>query len=230
MQKQHLSFTLLALCFCLNAYADTWYISPKSGVSLADFNHVRTKGVNGFSSTEPHDKTFRDTALMLGASVGYQYTGWEFPLRGEVEYMYRTDYSYDANPALQDVTGTQIKAHLKNQSFLANGYIDFPIAKPLTIFLGGGMGITQNKTDGTYTFTTTSKHSKIDSGFGWMVTAGMSAQLTPTIAFDMSYRYTGLGDQTFKVNSAGNTFTNDNAYANEAVFAFRFTPFADTQS
>jgi len=230
MKKHHISLFIFALTCTISAQANTWYFQGKTGVSFAQINQIKADSITGFGTSTPYSGDFRDNTLMFGGSVGYEYTDWDFPLRGEAEYMYRGEYSYDADPALLNQAATQIKSHLKNQTFLANGYIDFPIAKPLTIYLGGGLGVAKNSTDGTYTFTTTSKHSASNTSFSWMTTIGLSATLTQLITFDMSYRYSGLGDNTWKVNAAGDKFKSENYYANEILFTFRLTPFLDTQS
>jgi opacity protein-like surface antigen len=123
-----------------------------------------------------------DNSYVAGAGLGYRFLPF---FRSDITFDYRGDFH---DKAFGD-------AKFKNWSAMANGYFDFnlPFLRPLIPYIGGGVGIAQNKVDGTTVTVTGGQVNSITGSnkdqFAWQAMAGASFYFNPTLALDVGYRY-----------------------------------------
>ena len=123
-----------------------------------------------------------DNSYVAGAGLGYRF----FPFfRSDITFDYRGDF-HDKDFG---------NAHFRNWSAMANGYFDFnlPFIRPLIPYIGAGVGIAQNKVNGTTVTVTGGQVNSITGSskdqFAWQAMAGGSFYFSPTLALDVGYRY-----------------------------------------
>jgi len=123
-----------------------------------------------------------DDSWVAGAGLGYRF----FPFfRSDITFDYRGDF-HDKDFG---------NAKFRNWSAMANGYFDFnlPFLRPLIPYIGGGVGIAQNKVNGTTVTVTGGTVNSITGStknqFAWQAMAGGSFYFSPTLALDVGYRY-----------------------------------------
>ena len=108
-----------------------------------------------------------DNSYVAGAGLGYRF----FPFfRSDITFDYRGDF-HDKDFG---------NAHFRNWSAMANGYFDFnlPFIRPLIPYIGAGVGIAQNKVNGTTVTVTGGQVNSITGSskdqFAWQAMAGGS--------------------------------------------------------
>jgi opacity protein-like surface antigen len=123
-----------------------------------------------------------DNSYVAGAGVGYRF----FPFfRSDITFDYRGDF-HDKDFG---------NARFKNWSAMLNGYVDFnlPFIRPLIPYVGAGVGIAQNKVNGTTVTVTGGTVNSITGSnkdqFAWQAMAGGSFYFSPALALDVGYRY-----------------------------------------
>lgn len=124
---------------------------------------------------------FNDS-YVAGAGLGYRF----FPF-------FRSDITFDYRPDFKDKDFGDAK--FQNWSAMLNGYFDFnvPFIRPLIPYVGAGVGIAQNKVNGTVVPVTGGTVNSITGStkdqFAWQAMAGASFYFSPTLALDVGYRY-----------------------------------------
>ncbi len=139
--------------------------------------YVRAGGGYSYSASS----RFGDSPV-YGGGVGWRFTPF-----------FRMDATFDYRSDGKDKAAGN--ARLTNWAAMLNGYIDvnLPIIRPLIPYVGAGVGIDQNKVNGsivtvsgtsTSSFTGSSKNQ-----FAFQAMAGVSYYLTTNLALDVGYRY-----------------------------------------
>lgn len=206
-----------------NALADdsSLYLQGLIGGSRMDAWHIQNT-LASTSKENAHKKHFQDTSIAYGGAIGYTYGGLPINVRGAAEYVYRSSYTYNPNPAIAGGSES-MKSHVKIQTVLGDLYVDFPVMPMMDIFFGGGAGVAFNRTDAKTINGATILKDKTDrADFSWMSTAGLAIKLTDWFAIDASYRYSDLGSIAWNVASV--ELGTNNVWAHEVFVGFRIMP------
>lgn len=206
MKKILLVSAALAV-FAGQAMAEGIYVAGKVGGSNGEANSIEmkpryTEPTAGFN---PIESDFTDNVVAWGGAVGYEYNKWLVPLRMEAEYLYRNHYAYNTGIAGFSTSELQFNSTVDTQTLLANFYMDLPVTSMFNVFFGGGLGEAINTTNSKLTGTTVVEdvRGKIDNyDFSWMATAGITVKPLKWLAFDLSYRYSDLGDISMRAGAA----------------------------
>ena len=192
----------LALLFTLPTIAvavdlDGYYFTAKGGVSKT-FN----TGETSFTSNGGIVETFFNEDLGTGSAFGFSVGKFiTDSFRLELEAIKRTGYEYDA--AWTSGTDYTEEAKIQTEALFVNGFYDFqPFTisnTPITPYVGGGIGISGNKTG-----TDVSSTNGIPNGvstvgdtsnqFAYKLSAGTLFSLTEQLSLDVSYQYVNLGE------------------------------------
>ncbi len=226
MKKTLISSAILAL-FAGQALAVSGiYVAPKvgwSGGEISDFDIDFA-----YSSKLPPNETVlssKDSSYTnvvgWGGAVGYKYDSMRLPLRMETEYLYRNHYTMDSmfhparggavvGPFVPPVTknSESFTSTVDSQTILANFYLDIPVTKMFALFVGAGLGGALNYSnsslsiyDKTGLFAGSASGKDHDYAFSWMGTAGVTVNPLEWLAIDLSYRYSDLGDVTYRIEN-----------------------------
>ena len=190
-----LLLTLPTLAFAVDL--DGYYITAKSGVSetssTGTINYTDFTGTAGSLQSED-----LGTGTAFGFSVG-KYLNDNF--RFELEATKRTGYDLDARLTTNSTFSSNAK--IQTEALFVNGFYDFqPFSisnMSITPYLGGGVGISRNKTG-----TDASSTNGIPNGvstvgdtsnqFAYKLSAGTLFSLTEQLSLDVSYQYVNLGE------------------------------------
>jgi opacity protein-like surface antigen len=169
-----------------------FYFGPEggwTGLQGTTSSVTGTNPVTGQSVTFPINQSF-DSGWNVGARAGYQWGPWRF----EGEYSHRENGGHLTGP------GARFNGSVDTNSFMANGIYDFSLGWPVTPHIGMGIGVTEvNGSVSTPNFGTFSKSS--DTLFAYQAIAGIRYMFTPSLAFDLDYRYRGSSDATWRTTA-----------------------------
>ena len=193
---------LAALLFTLPTMAvaidlEDYYITAKGGVSKTMDTGTASYGQVGIIYPSLKDDDL-GTGSAFGFSVG-KYLNDNFRL--ELEVTKRTSYELDTY-ILQSPTDVDT-ANIDTTSLFINSFYDFqPFTisnTPITPYVGGGIGISRNKTG-----TDVSSTNGIPNGvstvgdtsnqFAYKLSAGTLVSLTDQLSLDVNYQYVNLGE------------------------------------
>ncbi|MDC0932116.1 outer membrane beta-barrel protein, partial [Methylophilaceae bacterium] len=192
-----LAFILPSLAFAVDM--DGFYITAKGGISKTMDTGVTTVN-NGGTILDLYDDDL-GTGSAFGFSAG-KYFSDNFRL--ELELIKRTGYEYDAdyNGGGEEEAGMSLTGDLDSTSIFVNGFYDFqPFSisnTAITPYLGGGIGISRNKTGVISEYTAgvingTTVEGDTVNQFAYKLSAGTLVSLTKQLSLDVNYQYVNLG-------------------------------------
>ena len=183
-----------------------WYLRGDIGMSNQSVSSLDNVGVNAGATVSTPFLTF-DSAPIFDIGIGYQVNNW---LRFDATAEYRANAHFHGQQVLTApgiILPDDYNASKNEWLFLANAYIDLGTWWGVTPFVGAGIGGSYNTiksfTDvgatqvfGNTILSTTYGADASKWNFAWAAYAGLSYQVSPTFAVEMSYRYLSLGDAT----------------------------------
>jgi len=199
------------------------YLGAKVGASFMDADSIKntTDVANPASVTKTSGD---DTVAVLGASIGYDWSGQGVPVRSELEYAYRHGFSYDSNPVFVNAgIPTRATSDMNTHTLMVNGYYDFKNKSKFTPYVGAGLGVSWNKTDTTGTVIATggsTQNSRSESSFAWNLATGIDYELNEKVSLDAMYRYSDLGDAVWGGSAA--ELTSKDVTSHEITLGLRF--------
>ena len=140
------------------------------------------------------------TAPLLEVGLGYTATP-AIRIEAVAEYLPRLAFAGRAN-FLEPERQQSVAADISSLSGMLAGYVDLPglglpMLGPFAPFVGAGAGWVHTRIGEmqmTFPRTTTVVRGASRSGFGWMVTAGVSASIGERMTLDLAWRYADLGE------------------------------------
>ena len=230
MFRRHVIFAMLLLLLVptANAFAEQEtppiYLSGKLGFSLMGASDItNTSNVSGARAEVTKGST-SETVMPIGGAIGYNWAKHGVSLRTEMEFLYRTNLGYEANPTFTNAaTPTKFTSKMTSKTVFFNGYYDFTNTSKFTPFVGGGIGFSMNntKTNGSLTNGTLPAEGTINkTDFAWNVGGGVAYALTEHISLDVTYRYADLGKAVWEAGSV--QLTSNNLHTNEFLFGARY--------
>ena len=153
-----------------------------------------------------------------GLRAGYEWGPWRF----EEEYTYRQNGARDlvgSNFTLSGVSG-----HRHTNSIMTNVLYDFTVGFPITPHFGFGVGAV-NVFDGLKVPGIGQLFNDSTWQFGYQGIAGIRYNLSPTLTFDIDYRYLATTQPTFAIpntNLRYKSYYNTNNFV--ASLIYRFAP------
>jgi opacity protein-like surface antigen len=201
-----------------------WYFSGKGGPSFSALSGVKpTQG--GATATEDGAA---NVVGAFGMAGGYEWMyRYRVPLRTELEFMNRTEVTYDASPLLQGRASGALASTAQNVTTMAKAYWHFPVGSDKWWpFVSGGVGWAHNTAKSQYTPTgaTMSKYKQGSDDVAWTVGTGATFKLGPDVMNDVELRYVDLGKVNWGLPAAGNVETSGIGHfsATEVVFSIRY--------
>ncbi len=145
-----------------------------------------------------------DSAPLAVLGAGYRINNW---LRLDATGEYRANAAFHGQSVSQSGGVTLPDDYTANKSewlFLANAFVDLGTWWSITPFVGAGVGASRNTISNFMDFGATQSGNTIISttyfdnhsswNLAWALYAGLSYQVTPGFAVDLTYRYVNLGD------------------------------------
>ncbi len=187
-------------------FASGWYIRGDAG--------YRVNRLQGIDSPVPVTSTFYDKTYTFGGGFGHK---WNW-FRADLTLDYAVRRPIEGATAL---AGTSYTASIDTLTTLANVYLDLGNWGGFSPYVGAGVGpsrlnISNFRNSPAATMVTPSETWRIS----WALTAGVSYQITPSIALDVGYRHLNLGD-AFSGNDTTGRVTYKGLSANEIRIGFR---------
>lgn len=201
-----------------------WYFSGKGGPSFASLS-----GVSASNGSQPGEDSAANVVGAFGMAGGYEWSyRYHIPLRTELEFMNRTEVTYDASPMLAgNPTSGALASTVQNVTTMARGYWHFPVgSKMWWPFVSGGLGWSHNTVKSQYTPSggTMSKHTQSSDDLAWSVGAGATFQLGPDVMNDVEVRYVDLGKADWGLPGGRNLQADSPGHFNatEVIFSIRY--------
>ncbi len=161
---------------------------------IADQKPYSPRAIGIINGPDASDKT--SGSLAMGR---YLPDAW----RVEAEYSTRTKSEFDT---LWQWSGGESRnvVQARSERLMVNAYKEFPVADALSLYAGGGLGISRISAAGYQgtTLRTFDRHSQENVAYG--LTVGMGYRLNKVVTLGLGYRYIELG----KAQTGINNFTN----------------------
>jgi opacity protein-like surface antigen len=179
---------LVVLMFCTAGAAhalEGFYIAPKLGYSLLNFDDPQIGAIDGFSDED-------DDVWGGGLAIGYDMRRMEMfiPLRIEVEGFLR-DRGEETWP-VDDFGIVTVENRAEVATLFANAFFDIPLGWVITPYVGGGVGAAW--VDYKTSLEGVGSASDDRTNFAWNLGAGLAFEFLENIALDFNYRYVDAGE------------------------------------
>ena len=200
-----------------------WYFSGKGGPSFASLQNV-TASQSGNSTTEDSSS---NVIGAFGMAAGYEWSyRYRVPLRTELEFMNRTEVTYDASPVMQGGSDA-LASTVQNVTTMGKAYWHFPVeSDKWWPFVSAGLGWSHNNVKSRYTPSggTMVKTTHASDDLAWSVGAGATFKLGPDVMNDIELRYVDLGKVDWGMPASRNVETKGigDFSATEVVFSLRY--------
>ncbi len=199
-----------------------WYFSGKGGPTFST--------LSGVGSTDGHtinEDSASNAIGSFGMAAGYEWMyRYRIPLRTELEFMNRTEVTYDASPFLIGTPSGALASTVQNVTTMAKVYWHFPVESATWWpFLSAGLGWSHNtvKSEFTPTGGGSTKFNHASEDLAWSVGTGISVKLGPNMMNDIEIRQVDLGQPDWGLPSGKNIETRSpmGFGATELSFAIR---------
>jgi opacity protein-like surface antigen len=183
---------IVALCLTFSATAFgfdeiTYYVGAEVGGSIAIMD-IDAQNAGSYSDDDT------DENLLLSAKVGLEYGKW----RGDLMWTQRNEMEYGFGPRQGVIDDFEVNANLR--TLLVSGYYDFVTLDDLAFFVGGGVGVSFTRVDGTDGYLSADKSGR---DFAWQLGVGCDYDLDEQMTIEAGYRYVDLGDEEYDLSIAG---------------------------
>lgn len=187
-----LVFGLYALPAAADGSDLGWYVSGKGGPSYSALTGISSK--DGGIVDHNHGSNIIGS---FGMAAGYEWMyRYDIPLRTELEFMNRTEVTYDRTPLLQSGPSGALASTAQNVTAMLKLYWHFPVdSDKWWPFVSSGIGWSRNTMKSQYTPTGGSPigitHSTSDFAYSFGV--GATFKLGPRVMNDLELRWVNLG-------------------------------------
>jgi opacity protein-like surface antigen len=196
-----------------------FYLAGKGGPTFA-----LASGVSGQGGGGVEDDSASNLIGAFGLAGGYAWVSQGLPLRTELEFMNRTEVSYNASPVYSGGgPADSIGSDIQNVTLMAKGYWHFDAGSPRwSPFVSAGLGVSRNAVTGRFTpaggAPVDVDKTKLD--LAWSLGTGASFYLGNRVVNDVELRYVSLGASDWSL-PAPFTLESDALHAVELSFAIR---------
>ena len=198
-----------------------FYLAGKGGPTYALASDVsgRSDGGNAIE-----DDSASNLIGAFGLAGGYAWVSQGLPLRTELEFMNRTEVSYNSSPVYSGGgPADSIGSDIQNVTLMAKGFWHFDAGSPRwSPFVSAGLGVSRNAVTGRFTpaggAPVDVDETKLD--LAWSVGTGASFYLGNRVVNDVELRYVSLGASDWSL-PAPFTLESDALHAVELSFAIR---------
>ena len=164
-----------------------------------------------------------DSSMFFGLGIGYKVNDW---LRVDLTGEYRGKANFHGSDHVIFTGGEGVDNYHGSKSewvFMANGYVDLGTWWCVTPYVGAGIGVSRIsiwgfRDDGFNNLGQSTAYAADGSkwNFAWAVHAGLTYNITKSVAIDFGYRYTDLG-----MGTTGPTRAFDGSFSNGGPFEFK---------
>ena len=198
-----------------------WYFDGKGGPSYSALSSVKS----ATAGETTYESSGSNIIGAFGMAGGYEWMyKYHIPLRTELEFMNRTEVTYDAAPLTTANGSGSLASTAQNITTMANAYWHFPVGSKIWWpYVSGGLGWAHTKTKSTYNASgsnTGTDYSNTNDNLAWSVGAGVSLKMGPDMTNDIELRHVDLGSVDWGLPTQN--IKTDNFSATELVFAIRY--------
>lgn len=190
-----LCLLLIACAFTTSAFArGPWYGAVKLGGSQVDMTSPKAGGDSAGSGGH-------DVVYAAGLSLGYDFKpDMDIPVRAELEYMFRTNYSKKYRDA-----DDSIEFDSNIHTLMLNVLYDIPVdwcVKPF-VGIGGGLAFIDSEAKGSTVDTVvySERYRTTELTPALSVMAGAGYWINDALSLDLGYRYLYTGKAKLKIES-----------------------------
>lgn len=161
---------------------------PSGPYLRADVGYSLVMDTDGSQSAGALSSGSVDDTAVLGGGIGYRFNQ---NFRTDIAL----DYRFDSGVTATTAAGNTARTEVDGTSIMINGYWDIAKFDAFTPYVGAGVGYAHLSTA---TQTTTGGVANEDGdstdNLAWAVTVGSSVDITSSLAVDVNYRFSDLGE------------------------------------
>ncbi len=199
------------------------YFSGKGGPTIS-----RLAGVRSMAGHSINKKSAISGIGAFGMAVGYEWMyRYGVPLRTELEFMNRTEVTFNESPHLYGAASGALASTAQNVTTMVKAYWHFPVKSAIWWpFVSAGVGWSHNTLKSVYTPTGSGsmKNSHTSEDLAWSVGGGISVKMGPNMVNDIEIRQVSLGQPNWGLPPDADIKTRSfmGFSATEINFALRF--------
>lgn len=204
-----------------------WYL--RGDLGYVRFDDPKESRIPGLRPILGEEKT--EEASSAGFGIGYKFLS---VFRIDVTADHRFDTGFDENDSRTLFGDKRLRdeAGFESTTILANGYFDLGTWHGITPYIGGGVGVAQNRYHSHY------RPLALDPGpnrqaalfipgrtlhnFAWALTAGAAVEVGHGFSVDVGYRYANLGPSHSDIARLGLVTKGEDVEAHEARVGLRY--------
>ena len=202
-------------------HAGEWYSAASFIAAYGELHDIDSVGTpQGPLNTDGR----ADEVVGFGLAIGYEGQTW--PLRGELEYIwrYRTDMNFNQMLPAGRVNG--FKSDARTQQLMANLYWDIRKDWLYSPYIGGGVGVVSHELDTSRSLDLTfpgGHISESSSDMSWALMAGFRRANFKHGKLQLGYRFSHLGEMRTGRYSDGAQFEAGEYISHEIVIGWQLT-------
>lgn len=201
-----------------------WYLAGKGGPSFGMLSGVSPSQAGPDATEDAANAMIGAFGMAGGYELSYRY---HVPLRLELEFMNRTEITYDASPMMTRRATGALASTVQNVTTTAKGYWHFPVnSAHWWPFVSAGVGWSRNTVKSSYTppGQAAVKTQGVTDSLAWTAGVGATFKLGPQVMNDVELRYVDLGSVDWGIDPARNLSANDVGAlsATEVIFSLRY--------
>ena len=185
-----------------------WYVSGKGGPAFSALRDVQASQ----AGATVQEGSATNLIGGFGMAAGYEWMyRYRVPLRTELEFMNRTEVTYDASPLLTNRASGALASTAQNVTAMAIAYWHFPVdSDKWWPFVSAGVGLAHNTIKSQYTPSggTMTKYTTTSNDLAWSAGIGASFKLGPQMMNDVELRYVDLGAPDWGLPASQNISTS----------------------
>lgn len=196
-----------------------FYMGARAGVSFQKIDNLE----NALGDATVSKDNESNAVGVFGVALGYDFQQLGAPIRAEIEYSYRSDFDYDADPLFSNAAvTTSATSNLNSHTVMLNAYYDIDTGTRFTPYVGGGLGVAINRTKATASaLGQSASGSKTKTNLAWSLAAGVGYAFDANWVAELGYRYIDLGKAAYG-DSDISILTSDNVTAHEVLAGLRY--------
>jgi opacity protein-like surface antigen len=162
-----------------------------------------------------------------GAALGFDWQKFGWPVRSEIEYNLDYRFDYNARPPLSSNAGNGLENNLRTHTLMLNAYYDIKNRTRWTPYVGVGVGLARNESEGIFTVLATGSKQTLTTvvnNLAWSVGTGVRYAWSERWSIEVGYRFVNLGKFKTGPFADGTAIQLDKYYKHDlfigAVFHF----------
>lgn len=203
-----------------------YYVSTHIGASWMNISDISNTS-EGTSLASVSQESIEEQSFAWSGAFGYNLQKYKIPLRTEVSFTYRPELDYIQAMTFRNAANpSSHQSSVRSYSLMTNIFYDYELTPRIKPFIGAGIGLAFNKTEGrleTFDGSVEIDYRTSETNFSWNLMAGLAYQLSEDFSLEGMYRYADLGTMRWiDAAAAGLELTSENMTDHQILVGVKY--------